>query len=486
MAWSENYKYKNPDITEIANNVSRIMGIDSGAAGRRRDTMGNILTGAKTEGQQLKNTLLDMERVAKSDYADQPNLSPTEILAGIIAKNPYNLARAEGQFKKNPVEVSQEQENLKKLQQKNEITDLLMNLSPGKPQLAPDGSMRQAPNLNEENMLRRLLLARDGGANMSKNNVFSGDLIKKHLADQVALKQDEINKADTTARYKINEDVKVDLKKIAGEKAVKLDKNLKELEAKKAEIKAEYGKGGSAERIARLKAQYEQSAKVVIGEIEALQKTIQEKDKNQTNLEAAKDLNRIKLEIGKDLNIRKENVGLDKNKKGKEVALDKNLKSKEVGLDKNVKVKEAALDLNAVKERLGLDKNVKGKEAALDKNQQALTASKYKTDTPGKGDKFQNTAQYLLGDKFRKAREIVIQEGEENYFSKDVPRKTVTVEPYDFQQLAKISEAGGDITSMRKYLKRNFNKIEQAYILADFLGFSEDQKEKLFEKLGIK
>ena len=27
--WSENYKYKNPDITDKANNVSRIMGIDS-------------------------------------------------------------------------------------------------------------------------------------------------------------------------------------------------------------------------------------------------------------------------------------------------------------------------------------------------------------------------------------------------------------------------------------------------------------------------
>ena len=86
-----------------------------------------------------------------------------------------------------------------------------MNLSPGKPQLAPDGSIKAAPKFTED-MLRRLILARDGGANMSKNNVFSGDLIKKHLADQIALKKDEINKADTTARYKINEDVKVKLK----------------------------------------------------------------------------------------------------------------------------------------------------------------------------------------------------------------------------------------------------------------------------------
>ncbi len=60
MAWSENYKYKNPDITEIADKVSRIMGIDSGAAGRRSRTMSDILTGAKTEGQQLKNTQQDI------------------------------------------------------------------------------------------------------------------------------------------------------------------------------------------------------------------------------------------------------------------------------------------------------------------------------------------------------------------------------------------------------------------------------------------
>jgi len=57
--WSENYKYKNPDINDIANNVSRIMGIDSGAAGRRSSTMSDILTGAKTEAQIAKNVKLN-------------------------------------------------------------------------------------------------------------------------------------------------------------------------------------------------------------------------------------------------------------------------------------------------------------------------------------------------------------------------------------------------------------------------------------------
>ena len=69
--WSENYKFKNPDITEIADNVSRIMGIDSGASGRRRDTMGNILTGAKTEGQIAKNVKLNaIAELAKRIFAD--------------------------------------------------------------------------------------------------------------------------------------------------------------------------------------------------------------------------------------------------------------------------------------------------------------------------------------------------------------------------------------------------------------------------------
>ena len=57
--WSENYKFNNPDITDIANNVSRIMGVDPGAAGRRSNTMSNILTGAKTEGQIAKNVKLN-------------------------------------------------------------------------------------------------------------------------------------------------------------------------------------------------------------------------------------------------------------------------------------------------------------------------------------------------------------------------------------------------------------------------------------------
>ena len=72
--WSENYKYKNPDITDIANNVSRIMGIDSGASGRRRDTMGNILTGAKTEGQQLKNIMLANKNQAFTQGINDPTL----------------------------------------------------------------------------------------------------------------------------------------------------------------------------------------------------------------------------------------------------------------------------------------------------------------------------------------------------------------------------------------------------------------------------
>ena len=53
--WSENTKYNNPDIGGLVNNVKRMMGVDSGAAGRRSRTMQDILTGSKTEGQQLKN-----------------------------------------------------------------------------------------------------------------------------------------------------------------------------------------------------------------------------------------------------------------------------------------------------------------------------------------------------------------------------------------------------------------------------------------------
>jgi len=464
MAFSENYKYKNPDVTGLVDNVKRMMGIDSGAAGRRSRNMSDFLTGAKTEGQLNKNVKsAALAELIKRFQAD-PTLSDKEKYSMFSGTGSGDIELGFNRREKRPFEVQQEQEKADALKLQNNVRRTLMDLSQGKPQLAPDGSMKSKPKL-DENDLRQLILALKGSAEgLSKNNILSGDFLKQTMADELAqkgrLEELKINKADTTARYKINEDVKVDLKKIAGEKAVKLDKNLKELEAKKVEIKAEYGKGGSAERIATLKARYNASAKVVIGEIDALQKTIQEKDKNRTNLEAAKhlnvikgeigkDLNRIKGEVGKDLNIRKENIGLDKNLKGKEVALDKNLK---------------------------------GKEAALDKNQQALTASKYKTDK-GKPGKYKDSPEYLLGDKFRKAREIVIQEEEDNWFSEDKPRETVTVEPYDFQQLAKIREAGGGMKGMRKYLSRNFNRIEQAHILADFYGFSETKKEELIKKI---
>ena len=89
--WSENYKYKNPDITDIANNVSRIMGIDSGASGRRRDTMGNILTGAKTEGQQLKNIMLANKNQAFTQGINDPTLQNMfgKILGSMLS-NPWS------------------------------------------------------------------------------------------------------------------------------------------------------------------------------------------------------------------------------------------------------------------------------------------------------------------------------------------------------------------------------------------------------------
>ena len=37
--WSENYKYNNPDIGGLVDNVKRMMGVDSGAAGRRSRNM---------------------------------------------------------------------------------------------------------------------------------------------------------------------------------------------------------------------------------------------------------------------------------------------------------------------------------------------------------------------------------------------------------------------------------------------------------------
>ena len=87
MAWSENYKYKNPDITGLVDNVKKMMGVDSGAGGRRSRTMQDILTGSKTEGQQLKNQKLDMvTQLAKRIFED----------SGLSRDNKYSQLIATG------------------------------------------------------------------------------------------------------------------------------------------------------------------------------------------------------------------------------------------------------------------------------------------------------------------------------------------------------------------------------------------------------
>jgi hypothetical protein len=75
MAWSENYKYKNPDITGLVDNVKKMMGVDSGAGGRRSRNMSDYLTTSKTEGQQLKNTQQSMLVEAMKAALGQEGLS---------------------------------------------------------------------------------------------------------------------------------------------------------------------------------------------------------------------------------------------------------------------------------------------------------------------------------------------------------------------------------------------------------------------------
>ena len=68
--WSENTKYNNPDIGGLVNNVKRMMGVDSGAAGRRSRNMSDFLTTSKTEGQQLKNIGQQNKNVQLKAIAD--------------------------------------------------------------------------------------------------------------------------------------------------------------------------------------------------------------------------------------------------------------------------------------------------------------------------------------------------------------------------------------------------------------------------------
>ena len=93
MAWSENYKYKNPDVTGLVNNVKRMMGVDSGAAGRRSRNMSDFLTGAKTEGQQLKNIMLNNKNQAFIQGIDDPALKKMfGKFLGTILSNPNSAS----------------------------------------------------------------------------------------------------------------------------------------------------------------------------------------------------------------------------------------------------------------------------------------------------------------------------------------------------------------------------------------------------------
>ena len=97
--WSENTKYNNPDIGGLVNNVKRMMGVDSGAAGRRSRTMQDILTGSKTEGQQLKNIgqqdknvqLRAIAEIVKK-YMLDPDLSTDQQFGRVGAKSSGDLA----------------------------------------------------------------------------------------------------------------------------------------------------------------------------------------------------------------------------------------------------------------------------------------------------------------------------------------------------------------------------------------------------------
>jgi hypothetical protein len=93
MAWSENYKYKNPDITGLVDNVKKMMGVDSGAGGRRSRNMSDYLTGSKTEGEQLKNIMLGNKNQAFTQAIDSPELQKLlGDLLPLFAGNPANAS----------------------------------------------------------------------------------------------------------------------------------------------------------------------------------------------------------------------------------------------------------------------------------------------------------------------------------------------------------------------------------------------------------
>ena len=75
---SQNRLWRNPEFEPIFEDVKRIMGIDKGAGARRSQTMGNILTGARTKGVLADNVKKEALAEMVRRFQGDPNISDKE------------------------------------------------------------------------------------------------------------------------------------------------------------------------------------------------------------------------------------------------------------------------------------------------------------------------------------------------------------------------------------------------------------------------
>ena len=150
--WSENKRYKNPDITGLVDNVKRMMGVDSGAAGRRSRNMSDFLTTSKTEGQQLKNIGQQHKNVKFKALADviqrlilDDSLSDKEQYSmfsgtgsGDIETGYTKSALRPSVVRKSEAEAGVAEHDLGKEQAIKMIRERLMNYQPPEPELGGD------------------------------------------------------------------------------------------------------------------------------------------------------------------------------------------------------------------------------------------------------------------------------------------------------------------------------------------------------------
>lgn len=254
MSQSENDFYRNEDIKNINNTLARGMGIDSGAAGRRARTMGDILTGKRTEGVELDNrgkkgtldalgqVLATMMRPGFEKQRYQANLA-LDGKAGDYARSRTLDTLRPNLVKKGEFQTAQEGRKVDTANMVNELQKMLMGNKKNDPRTFETGDAWLKERATNEDQLSResfedtaAKLIAIGGGQRSKNSDLSGEYGQRSSEDASNLKQEEI-------RYKKEQANSVE--ELSKERKKKYTKEIEEIsndillktEFKKAQIK---------------------------------------------------------------------------------------------------------------------------------------------------------------------------------------------------------------------------------------------------------